>query len=92
MLFNYIQMKIAHSTQHQQNISLIGDGYDSLGKASLASLVGNYWATEGIRVNLSSVKGGLIGGLCYLHGLTFSSCREPRPRAKQTKKLCVFCL
>ena len=33
---------------------------DRLGKIFLTSLVGNHWATGGLRVNSSSVKGGLI--------------------------------
>ena len=41
-------------------MSSIGEGCDSLGKTSLLSLVGNHWATGGLRVNLSSVKGRLI--------------------------------
>ena len=41
-------------------MSSIGEGCDSLGKTSLLSLVGNHWATGGLRVNSSSVKGRLI--------------------------------
>ena len=43
------------------------EGCDSLGKTSLTTLVGNHWATGGLRVNLISVKGGLLSfPLCLL--------------------------
>ena len=41
-------------------MSSIGAVCDSLGKTSLTSLVGNYYATDGLRVNLSTVKGEFI--------------------------------
>ena len=59
LLSNYTQMKIAHLSRPQQDMSLIREGCDSLGKTSLKSLVGNHWATGGLRANSSSVKGGL---------------------------------
>ena len=37
----------------------IGEVCDRLGKTFLTSLVGNHWATGGVGVNSSSVKGGL---------------------------------
>ena len=61
-------------------MSLIREGCDSLGKTFLTSPVGNHWVTDGLRVNSSPVKVGLIifplfllgniahdssGGLCY---------------------------
>ena len=33
---------------------------NTLGKTFLTSVVGNYWSTSGLRVNLYSVKGRLI--------------------------------
>ena len=53
-------MKMAHLSQTPPNMSSIGAVCDSLGKTSLTSLVGNYWATDGLRVNSSPVKGELI--------------------------------
>ena len=44
-LFNYTQWKITHLSRPQPNVSFIGEGCNSLGKKSLASLVGNHWAT-----------------------------------------------
>ena len=41
-------------------MSSIGAVSDSLGKTSLTSIVGNYWATDGLQVNLSPVKGEFI--------------------------------
>ena len=41
-------------------MSSIGAVCDSLGKTSLASLVGYYWATDGLWVNSSPVKGEFI--------------------------------
>ena len=38
-------------------MSLIGAAYDSLGKTSLMSLVGDYWATDRLWVKLSPVQG-----------------------------------
>ena len=51
LLFNYTQMKIAHLSRPQPNMSSIGEGCNSLGKTSLTSLVGSHWATGGLRVN-----------------------------------------
>ena len=59
-------MKIAHLSQPQPNMSLIGEGCDSLGKTSLTSIVGNHWATGGLQVNTSSVKGGFISFALFL--------------------------
>ena len=41
-------------------MSSIGAVCNSLGKTSLTSLVGNYWATDGLWVNSSPVKGEFI--------------------------------
>ena len=51
---------MAHLSQTPPNMSSIGAVCDSLGKTSLTSLVGNYWATDGLRVNSSPVKGEFI--------------------------------
>ena len=56
----YTPMKMAHLSQTPPNMSSIGAVCDSLGKTSLTSLVGNYWATDGLRVNSSPVKGEFI--------------------------------
>ena len=53
-------MKMAHLSKTPPNMSSIGSVCDSLGKTSLTSLVGNYWATGGLRVNSSPVKGKFI--------------------------------
>ena len=47
-------------------MSSIGEGCDSLGNTSLKSLVGNHWATGGLRVNSSTVMGGLISFPLFL--------------------------
>ena len=60
MLFNYIHMKMAHLPWTSPNMGSIGEVCDRLGKTILKSLVGNHWATGGLRVNSSSVKGCLI--------------------------------
>ena len=52
-------MKMTHLSQPQPNMSSIGEGCKSLGKTFLTSLVGNFWATGGFRVNLYSGEGGL---------------------------------
>ena len=49
-----------HLSWPTPNMSLIREGCDSHGKTSLMSLVGYHWATGGIQVSLSPVKGGLI--------------------------------
>ena len=51
---------MANLSQTPPNMSSIGAVCDSLGKTSLTSLVGNYWATGGHRVNSSPVKGEFI--------------------------------
>ena len=47
-------------------MSLNEVGYDSLRKIFLTSLVAKHWATGGLRVNSSSVKGRLIGFPLFL--------------------------
>ena len=59
-LFHYNPIKMAHLSWTSLNLSLIREVCDRLGKMFLASLVGNHWATGGLQVNSSSVKGGLI--------------------------------
>ena len=41
-------MKMALLSQTPLNMSSIGAVCDSLGKTSVTSLVGNYWATDGL--------------------------------------------
>ena len=53
-------MKTVHLSQTSPNMSSIGEVCNILGKTFLTSLVGNHWATGRLRLNLSSVKGGLI--------------------------------
>ena len=53
-------MKMAHLSQTPPNRSSIGAICVSLGKTSMKSLVGNYWATDGLWVNSSPVKGEFI--------------------------------
>ena len=60
ILLYYTQMKMAYLSQTPPNMSSIRAVCDNLGKTSLTSLVGNYWATDGLRVNSSLVKGELI--------------------------------
>ena len=48
-----------------QNINWIGEGCDRLGKPSLTSLGDYHWATARIRVNSSSVKGGIISSSLF---------------------------
>ena len=57
---------MAHLSQTPPNMTSIGEVCDSLGKTFLTSLVGNLRATGGLRVNLYSVKGGLINFLLFL--------------------------
>ena len=59
-------MKIAHLSRPQRNMSSVEKGCHSLGKTSLTSLVGNHWAIGGLRVNLFSVKGGIISFPLFL--------------------------
>ena len=54
------QMKTAHLSQIPPNMSSIGAVCDNFGKTSLTSLVGNFWATDGLRVNSSQVMGECI--------------------------------
>ena len=58
---------ISYLSHPQPNMSLIGEGCDSLKKTSLMSHVGNHWPTGGLQVNSSSVKGGLISFPLFLH-------------------------
>ena len=51
---------MAHLSKTPLNINSIAAVCDSLGKTSLASLVGYYWATDRLQVNSSPVKGKLI--------------------------------
>ena len=57
---------MAHLSQTPPNISSIGKVCDRLVKTFLMSLLGNHRATGGLRVNLSSVKGGLINFPLFL--------------------------
>ena len=59
-------MKIAHLSRPQPNMSLIGEGCDSLGTDQLSPFGGDHWATGGLRVNLTAVKGGLISFPLFL--------------------------
>ena len=59
-LFNYTQMKMAQLSRTSPNVCSIGEVFDGLDKIFLTSLVGNHWATGGLRVNSSSVNGRLI--------------------------------
>ena len=60
ILFYYIHMMMINLSQTPPNMSSIEAVCDSLGKTSVTSLVGNYWATGGLRVNSSPVKGKFI--------------------------------
>ena len=60
MPFNYTQMKMAYLSRTSPNLSSIGEVCDRLGKTFLTSLVGNPWATGGLRVKTYAAKGGLI--------------------------------
>ena len=59
-------MKMAHLSQTPTNMSSIRAVCDSLKKTSLTSLVGNYWVTDGLRVNSFSEKGWLIAFSLFL--------------------------
>ena len=50
---------MAHLSQTPPNMSSIGEVCDRLGKTFLMSLLGNHRATGALRMNSSSVKGGL---------------------------------
>ena len=56
----YTQLKVARLSQTPPKMSSIVAVCNSLGKTSLTSLVGNYWATDGLWVNSSPVKGEFI--------------------------------
>ena len=53
-------MMIVHLSQNPPNMSSIGALCDRLGKTFLTFLLGNLWATGGLRVNSSRVKVKLI--------------------------------
>ena len=53
-------MKMSHLSQTSPNMSSIREVCDRLGKTFLKSLVGNHWATRGLLMNSSSVKGSII--------------------------------
>ena len=57
---------MAHLSQTPPNMSSIGEVCDRLGKTFLMSLLGNLSATGGLRVNSSSVKGGVISFSLFL--------------------------
>ena len=57
---------MAHLAQTPTNMSSIGEVCDRLGKTFLMSLLGNLSATGGLRVNSSSVKGGVINFSLFL--------------------------
>ena len=57
---------MAHLSQTPPKMSSIGEVCDRLGKTFLMSLLGNHRATGGLRVNSSSVKGGLISFQLFL--------------------------
>ena len=51
MLFNYTHMKMANLSSPSPNIGSIREVCDRLSKTFVMSLVGNHWATGGLRVN-----------------------------------------
>ena len=55
-----------HLSRPGQNINWIEEVCDSLGKQSLTPLVDYHWANAGIRVNSSSVKGGIISSPFFI--------------------------
>ena len=57
---------MTHLSKTPQNMSSIRAVCDSLGKTSLTSLVGYYWAADGLRVNSSPVKGEFIAFPLFL--------------------------
>ena len=57
---------MAHLFRPGPNINWIGEVCDTLRKTSLTSLVGNHWATAGLWVNSSSVKGGVRSNPLFL--------------------------
>ena len=81
-------MKIAHLPQTPPNMSSIGEVWASLGKTFLMSFVVNHRATGGLRMNSSSVKGGLINfpffllkGNAILPMTPKVGCVDPEPLA-----------
>ena len=54
------KIKMAHLSLTTPNISSIGEVCDSVRMDLLSSSGGDHWATGGLRVNSTSVKGGLI--------------------------------
>ena len=60
MLFIYTQMKMAYLSQTSPNTISIGEVCVRLDKRFLTSLIGKHWATSGLQVTLSSVKGVFI--------------------------------
>ena len=60
---------MTHLSQHQPDMSSIGEGCNSLGNTFLTSLVGNLWTTGGFRVDSYSGEGGPISfALLLLEG------------------------
>ena len=51
MLFYNIHRKMANSSLTSPNMVSIRKVYDRLGRTFMTSLVGNHWATGGLRVN-----------------------------------------
>ena len=57
---------MAHLSRTPPNMSSIGEVCDSLGTDLLSLSGGNQWATGGLRVNSTLVKGGLISFPLFL--------------------------
>ena len=57
---------MAHLAQTPTIMSSIGEVCNRLGKTFLMSLLGNLSATGGLRVNSSTVKGGVISFSLFL--------------------------
>ena len=53
-------MKMTYLSRPPPNMNSIREVCDSLGLDSLTMFVRYHWATGGLRVNLTSVKGGII--------------------------------
>ena len=53
MVFIHTHMKMANLSPTSPNMSSIGEVCDRLNKTFLTSIVGNHWATGGLRVNLT---------------------------------------
>ena len=60
LLFNHTQMKMTYLSQPPPNTNLVGEVCDSLGTDSLTTIVVNHWATGGLQMNSTLVKGGII--------------------------------